>query len=159
MINKMVIKNIITPKHSEFIKEYSSQLDKVVSDDMLLRGIAITKMKYVLDIFIESNIIDTIDEVVEYNQIIFSKKGHNNKIRLFTNGIIAASEYHGDAMYIMNNVGFDRLVFKDINSDDFDWNKFSESLLSQIHKVIYSREHAINQKLDVMLSNLHHERA
>jgi len=152
-INILEIKKEITNRHNEFLKEFSSQIDKVVSDHRLLSEITITKLKYILNAFVEAGIIDGIEDIdyKPYKKLRLFKKDSDNSIYIITNGKSITLEGHNYAVLSgeFKNI---RVGFNDVQDEDYEWKNFYLQLLDYIHAVIYERKEACEAKIDGMFN-------
>lgn len=143
VINISEIRNEITGQHSIFVKEFGTEIDKIVAEHRLLSELAATKLKYILNVFTEEKIIDKIDEISTntepYKKIKLSKNNCENYIYLVTNGesiILTGSNYS----VVAGVLDMPKKIFRDINEENFDWKTFAKELLSDIHSIIYERK-------------------
>ena len=156
-IDIIKIQESIQKKHNEFLDNFGAQLEKVSADHKLFVELAITKLKYIIDIFQKLGIINEIIEVnskeagydydYSYKCLKLSKLYNDNCVYIVTNGFVIILP--GTSNITPTGIQFTDIVnFKDICSDDFDWVSFSMKLLEHIHSVIFERKRAGEIKLD-----------
>lgn len=148
------IQKNVKDKHNKFIKEFGPAIEKVVADHKLFADIVIAKLNRIAMIFKEEKVFDDI-KIIEfgpYKKITFSKTGYDTYVNIVTNGleiILQGVTYAGfEADLKMRNV-----KFSEVNSDNFDWNDFSNKMLDYIHAAIYGRKEAGEARLAFLFQN------
>lgn len=150
MIDINKIKNIVRKNHNIFIKNYGSNLEKIIADDKLKCEMVASKLKFILNVFIKEDIICNIEENVlgPHRKIKIFAKNNNYYLEICTNGdkIVVT----GENFEIIN--GFlpkePCLFFDNVLDNNFDWYEFAEMLLEKIHIIIYGKKQASIIKVD-----------
>jgi hypothetical protein len=146
------IQKNVKDKHNKFIKEFGPAIEKVVADHKLFADIVIAKLNRIAVIFKEEKVIDDtkIVDFGPYKKITFSKIGYDTYVNIVTNGleIILQGITYTEADLRMRNV-----KFSEVNSNNFDWNDFSNKTLDYIHAAIYGRKEAGEARLAFLFQN------
>jgi len=146
------IQNYIHEKHGEFIKQYASQVEKVMADHRLLSDIITAKLYRIAICFKEEHIIDDI-RIVDAGpgkKMTLLKNGSVTYINIRTNGKVVIFEGYTYNQGMSSDFSSPTEKFYDVDSFDFDWVEFSSKLLDYIHKIIYGRQEALEEKVRSM---------
>jgi len=150
------IRGSVKDRHQKFMKSYGNQVSKVLADHALFAELALTKLKYLLNIFIEEKIIDRVEEVPQtepYKKLRLSRSGCDNYIFITTDGSSAVVEGF-NYLIISGILQEPKSVYMGLQSDDFKWDVLSMEILDKIHAVIYERKEAVENKLKNALNEV-----
>jgi hypothetical protein len=152
-INK--IREAIQKEHTKFIANLGPQIEKVNADHKLLEEMTISKIKYVLDIFLGLKVIDTCEESLEgpLKKLKLVKSGTDNFIIVTTNGLTTTVTGFNYFTSFASSDSEEKIQFYNMWSDDFDWLEFSTKLLDFIHSIVYERKHAFDTKIKTMMED------
>ena len=143
------IQNNIRIKHSDFIKEYASQVEKVMSDHRLISDIIISKLYRIAICFKEEHIVDEIkiSDTGPAKKITLMKGGSETYVDIRTNGKAIFLDGYTYNRGMSSDLASVSEKYYDVDSEEFDWVDFSSKLLDYIHKIIYGREEALEEKV------------
>jgi len=147
------IRDMVQSEHTKFISNLGLHIQKANADHKLLEEITISKIKYVLNIFIESKVIDTIMESENgpLKTIKLIKSNTDNFIVITTNGL--STTVTGMNYFILSSNEEEELRFCNMWDENFDWYEFSTKLLDLIHSIIYERKYAFDIKIKSILED------
>jgi hypothetical protein len=156
IINVLEIRKDIKEKHSEFMKNCGIQVSKAIADHALFAELALTKMKYLLNIFVEEKIVDLIEDISNnrpYKKLRLSMNGCDNYITIVTDGNNAVVE--GFSYLTISGLQEpNRNIYIGLQEEGFNWDGFAIDILDKIHAVIYERREAVETKLKNALSGV-----
>lgn len=143
------IQNHIREKHSEFIKQYASQVEKVMADHKLLSDIITAKLYRIAICFKEERVIDDIRifDSGPGRKLTLLKNGSATYIDIRTNGKMIILEGYTYSQGMSSDCSSLSEKFYNVDVSDFDWVGFSSKLLDYIHKIIYGRQEALEEKV------------
>jgi hypothetical protein len=151
IININEIKSIIGTTHSAFLNNYKSELEKIPADLKLIREMATAKLKFILNAFVELNILSKVDyHDGKYAQFILTKDGLDGNVRILTNGENMIIDTKSE---VSNELSDDEVLYKvfDTEDDHEACKKISVKILDAIHKHIYYRKDLAIQKIDNLM--------
>ncbi len=143
------IRDAVKDRHQDFMKSYGGQISKVLADHALFSELALTKLKYLLNVFVEEKIIDKVEEMPQtgpYKKLRLSRDGCDNHVFITTDGNSAVVEGF-NYLIISGLQETNRSSYMGIHAEDFKWDAFSMEMLDKIHVVIYERKEAVENKL------------
>ena len=148
IINLDTMTSNIKRKHQEFMTQFGRESDFILQDRALKIETTFTRLNYVLKAFCSAHVIDEIayDKNVNHSKMYLHKGGFDNEVCIATNGDVIVV----DGTTPLTSVGYmevEKIKFKDVSHNDFDWERFAEQLLSYIHSVIYERQQACEMKV------------
>lgn len=150
------IRNSVSARHHQFIDTHGGQVSKVLADHALFAELALSKLKYLLNIFVEEKIIDKVEEMPQtepFKKLRLSREGSNNYIVVVTDGNSTVVE--GFNYLIISGLQEpNRSIYLNIQGDDFKWGVFAMDVLDKIHAVIYERKEAVESQLKNALNRL-----
>lgn len=152
-LNVPSIQKEIHVRHQAFIKKYGGAIEKVMADHKLFSDIVTAKLSRILLVFKQEAIIDDIKIVEQgpYKKITLSKNGYDTYVVIETNGIEIAFQGYAYTSDMISDLALLRHKVRDVNTDDFDWVRFSIQLVEYIHKTIYERKEVVEAMLDGIL--------
>jgi len=142
------IKSNLAKKHDKFIKDLGAHSDRVLAEHNLMVELTYTRIKFICDAIVEMKIIDKVDfkKEIPIRKIYLTKDGYDNYVRIVTNG----DRIVIDGVSNLNNIVNDdneKIILDGATSEDFDWIKFSDQLLTVIHGIVYERKEALETKM------------
>ena len=145
------IQKEIKDNHNKFMSEYSSFIDKAISDNQFLADSAMAKINLIAVCLKREKVIDRIDmkDRGPIKEMCIFKTGCGNYIQISTNGQSILLEGYG---YSTNDFASDlskaKTNIRDISDESYDWKLFTGKLLDFIHYVIYEKAKAEEIRLD-----------
>lgn len=140
VINALEIRRNLQNKHSEFIDNFGSYLDKIAAEEELKETLILSRLRLIVSCFKSEKILSVIEECD--CGFILGCKGDRKRIIIETNGITLAIKGGG---FLSPHETYKR--FYNVYKEDFDWTDFASQLLDVIHSVIYERKLAAETKL------------
>lgn len=144
------IQKFVKEKHNMFLKNYGTQIDKIVADHKLMIEVILARIYRIAMCFQEEKVIDTIDIVDAYplKSMRLSKRGFDSYIIITTNGESVIIEGFGYILGVTSDIILPKIKIDNINKKEYDWTTFAQELLDYIHMVIYERQKACETKLN-----------
>lgn len=147
-MNLMNFKKRAAKNHEAFMKRLQSQIDKVFADHYLRIETCSSKITLICSVLKELDIITTyfVNNLGDNRIFTLRKEGISNCVQIYTNGVTIF--INNDDLMIGNIMGLPFNKKYDVESKDFNWDKFADELLDKIHYIIYKQTEANEAKLD-----------
>ncbi len=140
--------------HDDFIEKYKGHIEKNATEHHILREMAYAKLTLLGKAFLSANVITKYEEVTisnsDRNLSFYTPYGG---VFYFLNGTNVVAFVPGQLSLIdaANNIDLlsyaseeDRVVMRDIHSENFDWFEATKKILDIIHKTAYRKTEALN---------------
>jgi len=143
------IKDNISDKHQEFIKDLGCHSDRVLAEHNLTMELTFTRINFICESFVELGIVDKIEIIKDTpaRKIHLLKEGYDNYVSIATNG---SRIVIGGASYLSSmtmGVEVPDVLLEGSNIEEFDWEDFANQLLCIVHSIIYERKEALETKV------------
>jgi len=155
-LNIPKIKKYIKETHSQFMKNFGLQIEKVTADHQLQSSLVLARLLPIINCLKEAGVVDdfTIDEEGFNKKIKLVKKGHDSYVFVMTNGLdILIYGCVSGSFLSTSDFITEKKLFSKVQSDKFDWIEFNKILLDYIHCSIYERKKATEIKLGGILDD------
>jgi len=142
------IRDKVSGKHKDFIEKAGGQSRKLGADYTYNLERINAKIRLILNIFKEENIIS---ETIEDDRVALERA--NRSFQLIVNGYEKTSLIeHSDRIITINDLSCkafendrETIIVEDI--DAYDWEDFANRLLNYIHQTIYMRKESYALKI------------
>ena len=161
-MNYPLIIETIKDIHSKFTKKYSRLIEKNVNERHLGKETVYSRLTLLGKAFQAAGIIDKYEEVSiagsDRNLAFITKTGdvfyflNGNKNVIFLAGNSTVVDMYKNTFLLPFNNEDNRIIFKDVISDDFDWVQAAKQVLEIIHKDAYRKTEVLNDYIDRQLS-------
>ena len=160
-INCQQLSKKLSEKHVNYMNRYSANVKRHLSDQLLERETAYSRLKLIGKAFLDAKIIANVTDVdvVGYEKSLALSTSQLGASPIYilndcTEIIVAsgswASEDPLSRLIMIASTG--RGVYekhRDVLNDNFNWDKFAERILDILHETIYPREDAMRDFLNL----------
>ena len=148
--------------HADFIKKYNRLIEKNVNERHLGKETVYSRLTLLGKAFQGAGVIDRYEEVTiagsDRNVSFITKTGdvfyflNGSKSVIFIAGNSTVIDMYKNAFLLPYANEENRIIFKDVISDDFDWIEAAKQILEIIHKDAYRKTEVLNDYINRQLS-------
>jgi len=146
------IQQEIKTKHQKFTKKYGAEIEKVFADHRFSICYMVAKLSRIAEVLREEGVIDKIvvNNTQPITEIRLWKEGMVTYLNIYTNGrTILLKGYSYSTGF--GDIESSSRRYSEVDSNDFDWVKFSGELVDYIHSTLYERKEVLETKISLML--------
>lgn len=148
--------------HEDFLEKYSKLIEKNVNERHLGKETIYSRLTLLGKAFKAAGVIEKYEEVTiagsDRNLAFITKSGdvfyflNGSKNVVFLAGNATVIDMYKNAFLLPYTNEENRLIFRDMVSDDFDWIEATKKILEIIHKDSYRKTEVLNDYIDRQLS-------
>lgn len=147
--------------HSEFLKKYSVYIDKNVNERHLEKETTYARLTLLGKAFQSAGVIDRYEEITIagsnrnlafitiFGDVFFFLNGGKNII--FVSGDVAVTDTFKNVTLLPYASDKNKLIFKDVLEENFNWTDASRKILDLIHENAYRKNEALNDYINNQL--------